>query len=213
MAEEAKGQVGGMDMEKVGRERLARESGAWRCGVCGGGKGLKEVMEEVAEKVKQVEHEGGEKSKEEEVPEELARGLREGMKEERKKGDEEKEERKKGDEEKEKGGDVEGESKAEAGAATSRPEELPARPAQGVSKPTRTISQEQSASELQASSRLPAVTTPARLPSQLPSQASQQQMQQQRQSQDNGVPPWLDRAIMGVVACLGFMIIKRLVGF
>lgn len=79
MAQEAGGQVGGLEVGEEERRRLARESRAWKCGVCGGG-GTNE-MGDIC-----VEGDGREKGhgqeKKEEIPAELRLAYRgEGKKE------------------------------------------------------------------------------------------------------------------------------------
>lgn len=68
MDTDAKGQLGGIECSKEARERMARESGAWKCAGCC--KTNAEIMQERAELVKEIEEKEG-KRKEEEVPEEL----------------------------------------------------------------------------------------------------------------------------------------------
>ena len=74
MAGEAKGQVGGLDMQEGPRKRLALESKAWRCQGCGG-KSNEEILKEV-EKEAQT---SGEIRKEDTVPEELRMAYREDL--------------------------------------------------------------------------------------------------------------------------------------
>lgn len=72
----AKGQVGGMEMGKDERLRLARESRRWRCLGCGGKSGediLKEEAEKVEREGKKVEGGG------EELPPELRMGFKDEM--------------------------------------------------------------------------------------------------------------------------------------
>ncbi|USP78050.1 Ubiquitin-conjugating enzyme E2 J1 [Curvularia clavata] len=82
MDTDAKGQLGGIECSKDARERMARESGAWKCAGCG--KSNAEIMQERAELVKEIEEKEG-KRKEEEVPEELRLAYRDELS----KGDEE----------------------------------------------------------------------------------------------------------------------------
>ena len=74
MAGEAKGQVGGLDMQEGARKRLALESKTWRCQGCGG-KSNEEILKEV-EKEAQT---SGETRKEDTVPEELRLAYREDL--------------------------------------------------------------------------------------------------------------------------------------
>ena len=68
MDTDAKGQLGGIECSKDARERMAKESGAWRCAGCG--KSNTEIMQEREEMVKEVEEKEG-KRKDDEVPDEL----------------------------------------------------------------------------------------------------------------------------------------------
>lgn len=73
MDTDARGQVGGVDSTREARVRMARESGAWRCGACG--KSNETIMREREEAVRGMEGEG--MKKEEVVPEELRLAYRE----------------------------------------------------------------------------------------------------------------------------------------
>lgn len=84
METDAKGQLGGLDTSDAVRRRLAAESGAWRCGVCSGGKTNREIMAEQEEIVRKLDEEegggSGRKGREEvEVPEELRMGFKDEM--------------------------------------------------------------------------------------------------------------------------------------
>lgn len=71
MEGDARGQVGGMEMVKSERERLAEESRGWKCAGCGG-RSNEEILKE----------EGGEGTKvggKQEVPDELKFGFRDEM--------------------------------------------------------------------------------------------------------------------------------------
>lgn len=46
MAQDAKGQVGGLECEEGARRRLARESAGWRCAACGGRRNAELLSEE-----------------------------------------------------------------------------------------------------------------------------------------------------------------------
>ena len=71
MEGDANGQVGGMEMPKVERERLAEESRAWRCAGCGG-RSNEEILREDGDDV-------GEGKEEPVVPNELKFGFRDQM--------------------------------------------------------------------------------------------------------------------------------------
>lgn len=68
MDTDAKGQLGGIECSRDARERMAKESGAWKCAGCG--KSNAEIMQEREEMVKEIEDKEG-KRKDDEVPEEL----------------------------------------------------------------------------------------------------------------------------------------------
>lgn len=70
MEGDARGQVGGMEMGRGERERLAGESRGWRCGGCGGRRNEDILREEGG---------GGEEGKGVVVPEELKFGFRDEM--------------------------------------------------------------------------------------------------------------------------------------
>ncbi|MCJ1339726.1 hypothetical protein MMC09_005016 [Bachmanniomyces sp. S44760] len=81
MAGEAKGQLGGLEMDEKGRNRLASESRRWRCSSCGG-KTCEEILGEVEKEVKEreeytgVKASNGSSSMEESIPVELSLGYR-----------------------------------------------------------------------------------------------------------------------------------------
>lgn len=68
MDTDAKGQLGGIECSKDARERMAKDSGAWKCAGCA--KSNADIMQEREELVKESELKEG-KRKEDEVPEEL----------------------------------------------------------------------------------------------------------------------------------------------
>ena len=70
MEGDAKGQVGGMEMPKAERERLAKESLSWSCVGCGG-RSNEEILEE--------EGRGGDSKQEHTVPQELKFDFRDQM--------------------------------------------------------------------------------------------------------------------------------------
>jgi ubiquitin-conjugating enzyme E2 J1 len=81
MDTDAKGQLGGIECSRDARERMARDSGAWKCPSCG--KSNAEIMQEREDRVKEIDDKEG-KRKEDEVPEELRLAYRDelGKKEE-----------------------------------------------------------------------------------------------------------------------------------
>jgi ubiquitin-conjugating enzyme E2 J1 len=68
MDTDAKGQVGGIECSKEAREKMAKESQAWKCSACT--KSNAEIMHEREDAVREIEEKEG-KRKEEEIPEEL----------------------------------------------------------------------------------------------------------------------------------------------
>jgi ubiquitin-conjugating enzyme E2 J1 len=68
MDTDAKGQLGGIECSKEAREKMAKESHAWKCSACA--KSNAEVMKEREVLVQEIEDTEG-KRKEEEIPEEL----------------------------------------------------------------------------------------------------------------------------------------------
>lgn len=68
MDTDAKGQLGGIECSKDARQRMARDSGAWKCAGCG--KSNVDVMKEREKMVEEIEEKEG-KRKEDEIPEEL----------------------------------------------------------------------------------------------------------------------------------------------
>jgi ubiquitin-conjugating enzyme E2 J1 len=68
MDTDAKGQLGGIECSKEAREKMAKESAAWKCSACA--KSNADVMKEREELVQEIEDKEG-KRKEEEIPEEL----------------------------------------------------------------------------------------------------------------------------------------------
>ncbi|KAH3975548.1 hypothetical protein HBI56_085550 [Parastagonospora nodorum] len=68
MDTDAKGQVGGIECSKEAREKMAKESGAWKCPACA--KSNADIMKEREELVQDIEEKEG-KRKEEVIPDEL----------------------------------------------------------------------------------------------------------------------------------------------
>jgi ubiquitin-conjugating enzyme E2 J1 len=68
MDTDAKGQLGGIECGKEAREKMAKESHAWKCAACA--KSNAEIMLEREDIVRDIEEKEG-KRKEEEIPEEL----------------------------------------------------------------------------------------------------------------------------------------------
>ncbi|KAH6881925.1 ubiquitin-conjugating enzyme/RWD-like protein [Alternaria rosae] len=68
MDTDAKGQLGGIECSREARERMAKDSGTWKCAGCA--KSNADIMQEREELVKEVEEKEG-KRKDDQVPEEL----------------------------------------------------------------------------------------------------------------------------------------------
>ncbi|KAI5918557.1 ubiquitin-conjugating enzyme/RWD-like protein [Camillea tinctor] len=183
----ANGQIGGIDTSDAIRTRLASESKGWKCSVCA--KSNEEIIAECEERYKEFEAENGaaaEPRKEVEVPAELRMGFRDEMEKTKAGGSE-------GDKE-----DAESAQLAE-GFVQTAPERMepaltapplpPARPAQGVPAPT------------------------GRVP--LPNPAGSTITAQRSIAVDhgNGVPPWVDYAIMSLVVMLVAMLLKIMAGY
>ena len=177
----AKGQVGGMEMGEAERKRLAEESRGWRCQGCGGRSNEEVLQEQEGE----AQKEGKGESKEE-VPEELKFGFRDEMQ----KIKEAKESQ-------------EG-SSGEATEATSK----------GVITAIPFATAEWGASALPPNPALSTASSPTmntRLSQPLQPPGNQPQRTPTSQmSTPETVPGWVDKAIAGLVASLGVMIIKKL---
>ncbi|KAH8908937.1 UBC-like protein [Coniochaeta sp. PMI_546] len=199
METDAKGQLGGLDTSEAVRKRLASESGEWKCGVCNGGKTNREIMAEQEEVVRHLDEEeertAGEKKRREEVevPPELKMGFRDEME---KAAAAEKADDGVG----RAGGGLDEESAQLAegfvqtapvvAAQMERAEtaSLPARPAQTVPQPTRTVP----------------------VPGQQLVGVPQVQLQQRRAN--DGVPMWIDRLIVVLGVLLAAMVLKVFLG-
>ncbi|RMZ70437.1 ubiquitin-conjugating enzyme e2 j1 [Pyrenophora seminiperda CCB06] len=136
MDTDAKGQLGGIECSNDARQRMAKESGAWKCAGCA--KSNTDIMQEREEMVKEIEEKEG-KRKDDQVPEELRLAYRDEL---GKAGD--------GEEkvDKGKGRATESPVEAKSAASSSAPEVVAAtriadttRPVPGapMMRPTRTI--------------------------------------------------------------------------
>lgn len=199
METDPKGQLGGLECSDSIRRTMALQSRSWKCAACA--KTNLEILTECEKEAAKLAPDV--KKPDEAVPKELKMGWRDEMpasnagdagpssgSSTNNAGD---------------GGDKESDELAEGfvqtaplagsgevvpaaagpGAQPQTASYLAARPAQSVPQPTATM----------------------------PLPAPQAQLQQQRQRQSNdGVPEWVDKAIIGVVACLIVMILKMLLG-
>ncbi|KAI0118581.1 UBC-like protein [Hypoxylon sp. NC0597] len=192
METDARGQLGGLDTSDAIRRKLAAESRGWKCAVCGKTNG--EIIAECEERCR--EHDAANEGKREEevqIPAELKMGFRDEMEKAGKSGD---------------GGEGAGEGAAEdaesaelaEGFVQTAPERdtvprtttsaalPPARPAQGVPAPTRTVPLPDSSRQV--------TSTPSQRPV----------------DPNAGVPAWVDYAIVSLVIMLIAMLLKILIG-
>jgi ubiquitin-conjugating enzyme E2 J1 len=188
----AKGQVGGMEMGKDERMRLARESRRWRCAGCGGRTG-EDILREEAEKIEMEGGRGGKNKPEgaQDVPKEL----RIGFKDEMGKG-------------KEKEEDISSSSLSDHPQIPSIPNStIPMSSSSTNSQTLHQTSNPNSTNLLQSSSIYssshPSPTTTAATTSQTTNP--------RLPPSPNHVPAWIDTAIAGLVASLVIMIIKKFV--
>ncbi|KAI4170566.1 MAG: hypothetical protein LQ346_008844 [Caloplaca aetnensis] len=185
----AKGQVGGMNMGEEERKRLAVESRSWRCQGCGGVSN-EEILKAEEERCKELEGTDGsaKAGTKAEIPNELRFGFRDEMGKDASAAKGKEREERPNDELAERdttATDVRRESVHFAG-----PEDLRSLPSPvPISSPPAST-----ANPIQPSGQpLPTRTTPT------PSG-----------SFDNGVPGWVDKAIVGVVAGLLVMVVKKI---
>ena len=182
MEGDARGQVGGMEMARGERERLAGESRGWRCGGCGGRRNEDILREEGGV----GEGNGGGKECVV-VPEELKFGFRDEM----------------GEGEGERGDARMSTASSEASSAASNP------PAPVITQPLPTSSTSSSTSASTSSPpSQPTRTIP--LPSTANVPPTQLIPPPIRQVPSDGVPAWVDKAIAALVAALAFMVMKKI---
>ncbi|MCJ1405238.1 hypothetical protein MMC11_008465 [Xylographa trunciseda] len=233
MAGEAKGQVGGLDMSESGRLRLAKESRGWKCAGGCGGRTNEEVLKESEEEWKLME-ESGRARKEEAIPEELRLEYRDDL--ERGPPTPRTVSGPSGSE----SGGGERASVCTPPAAKSplvagpvanllaRPKPPPsplratASSSSSYPSPLATSSSTPSLAPATASSLRPAAAnaptpvpaTPNIIPpTPAPTTATLVVPRAHRASpaQDTGIPPWLDKAIFGLIVTLAVMVIKKIV--
>ena len=180
MEGDARGQVGGMEMGRGERERLAGESRGWRCGGCGGRRNEDILREEGGDGGERGKGGGGVV-----VPEELKFGFRDEMG----------------------GGKGEGGEPgvAKVSAEASSAKENPTAPTITQALPTSSSSTTTSP-QPQPTRTIPLPsTTTANVP---PPQ--QTIAPSARQVPSDGVPAWVDKAIAALVAALAFMVMRKL---
>lgn len=198
----AKGQVGGMEMGKEERLRLATESRRWRCFGCGGKSGediLKEEAEKVEKEGKKVQGGGGGG---EEVPPELRMGFKDEMENGGSRGNSKTPEPSSGAV----GDSPSIRSTPITSTTTSVSNPSPPQPQNAATFSSSTSSSSSSSSQIQSpptssttsSTNSSTTTTPP--PPALPSP-----------SPPDPMLAWIDKAIAGVVAGLAFMILKKII--
>ncbi|KAI1335215.1 ubiquitin-conjugating enzyme/RWD-like protein [Xylariaceae sp. FL0016] len=192
----ASGQIGGLDTSDAVRTKLAASSKAWKCATCA--KSNEQIMAECEERYKEFEDQygGSSERKEVEIPAELKMGFRDEMEKARARqgGDEGAQEDEEAAELAEGFVQTAPERPVEVAAAPASSNRLnalppsypPARPVQGVPTPT---------------ARVP-------LPNPVGQVATQQAM---RVDPYEGVPPWVDYAIVSLVILLAAIIFKIMV--
>ncbi|KAL8999352.1 MAG: hypothetical protein Q9169_001778 [Polycauliona sp. 2 TL-2023] len=179
----AQGQVGGMEMGEGERKRLAGQSRAWKCDQCGGSTNEDILREEGKRCDGSEQKEGSTKAAaKEQVPEELRFGFKDEM------GKEKSTDRGKGKEQPsashkdQTATDQKRLGELPAGNTDVGPSSVPLQP-----PPAPTI--------------VPAQPLPQQMPIQTTPAAST--------IAENGVPPWVDKAIVGVIAGLLVMVVKK----
>lgn len=191
MDTDAKGQVGGLECSESARRKMADDSRRWRCAGCG--KTNEEIMAESDEEVKRM---GESTKKEESVPEELRLAYREDL------GN--------GHD-----GSANASSTAQQDPASTQQGSPPSVTPQSKGKGRADASSEASSS---ATTTAPASSaTQTTMPTNgqsttlLPTRTTQSTAPAQPHLQtDESVPPWIDKAIWGVLAALVFMIVRKI---
>lgn len=186
METSAAGQLGGYDTTDEVRKSLAAESPAFKCSMCN--KSNREIIKECEERAKA---EGP--SEEVQVPEELNMGFKDEMEAKKKAGESKDEEE-------------EGAQLAEGFVQTAPLP--PANANSGAAASTATPIQAAQATVHQRAPR-PAQTVPqptATIPP--PAHQAQAQAAGPRRLEDGGVPVWIDRLIVALVALLAFLILR-----
>lgn len=184
MEGEAKGQVGGVDTSRAVRERLAGESRAWRCVGCR--RSCEEIMREKEEEV--AKDGEGDRRRKEDVPAELRLGYRDEL------GAKEK---------------TQVQNTPDAAGVTASTE----KPSASREPSAQTRSVPESSHNVNPGAGSIAHTVPITAPTTgmpvLPARTASQQAPQRPRQQEEG-SSWLDLAIVGLMAALIYMIIRKL---
>ncbi|RGP60686.1 ubiquitin-conjugating enzyme e2 j1 [Fusarium longipes] len=185
METDARGQLGGLETTDAVRQRLATESSTFKCSACG--KTNSEIIQECEERAK----EASSSAQEVEVPKELNMGWRDEM-----------------------GAKKEGESKTEQGnddAETAQLAEgfVQTAPDAGPADSNNPATQPQFDNRNPTPTRtIPLPAPAAQTPVHAPMAPVAVQAQQARRASDDGVPLWLDRAIVVLVVLLVALVLK-----
>ncbi|KAL9619371.1 MAG: hypothetical protein Q9204_008305 [Flavoplaca sp. TL-2023a] len=182
----AQGQVGGMEMGESERKRLAGESRGWKCDQCGGTN--EEILREEGKRCEELEQKEGsiKAAAKEQIPDELRFGFKDEM------GKAESLDKGKGKEQPSANGGSDDNVADQKGSSESSDRGLidTGRALEPLSPPPApTIAPAQPLRH-----QMPTRTTP--VPPSTP---------------ENGVPPWVDKAIVGVIAGLLLMLVKKTV--
>ncbi|KAL8989153.1 MAG: hypothetical protein Q9177_001899 [Variospora cf. flavescens] len=188
----AKGQVGGMDMGEQERKRLAAESRSWRCQGCGGST-TEQILKAEEERCKELgEKPGSHKlGTKEQVPDELRFGFGDEMGKE---------------ESRAKGKGKERESTTETNAGDE---------GEGISNDRRESVHFAGPEDLRSLPSPPQLSPPP-APTITPARPTRQPLPTRTvsvapsASVENGVPGWVDKAIVGVIAGLLVMVVKKI---
>ncbi|MCJ1311205.1 hypothetical protein MMC25_004876 [Agyrium rufum] len=197
MAGEAKGQVGGLDMQEDARRRLAKESRMWKCAGCGG-----KSNEEILKEVEGACEGSAEKRKEEIIPEQLRLGYREDLG--------------KKEETKEQSSAIENTrsdtSKMEIETTRRDDSSTNLSSATTLNLATTSVSTTTLTNNVLPPSRpLPSRSIPAASPSRTATAPSSLQVRQRAQtSRGDALSTWLDKAILGLAISLAVMILKKI---
>lgn len=175
----AKGQVGGMEMGEAERKRLAEESKVWRCAGCGG-----KTNDDI---LKAQEEEAGEtaESSQSDIPEELRFGFKDEMKSEKDESTQEP-------------------IVAAASAVTTA---IPAPRTAATPNVSKSSTLGQPASSPPATQIASPPSSSAALS--MPQQPAVRIQPSTQVSSQEAIPGWIDKAIVGLVATLLVLIVKK----